>query len=272
METTKLDDNLSWQVAVDGPVEIVKSRISEYCKDFQSATDGLESLAKLSGVSTRTLWRIFGGESKRPYPSTVLALYKAFSGVSSDEGVMETLEPELKKYLTHAVDFRHMEEDIVEGSQELTNDILNDSSFRQILVLIQTRDVATSEIKEKFGLHGLGIIKALQSYNMATVKDEVVRPTDKIIELPTEATYKISKDLFSNFYQLQTADSSTPHCHYFQFGRLNQVAYNEICKIDKKAYEEKNKIFRERSNQGNIPAWTISSVATTDDAKKKVLQ
>lgn len=273
METTNLEDNVGATARDKTPTDVLKGHIETYCKAFSSVTEGIEDLSKRSGVSTRTLWRLIAENPKRPYVSTVISLFKVFLGTQSYESVIQNIDPLLKQYVLRNVDTQFDEDSILDAPEAFSRDIKNDSVFRQILVLVQTRDVTIEEIRDQFGAYGVSLLESLESYGMVSVRDGLAVKTDKRVEIDFEATYKISCDLINNYYSISPTQDSVDTAHFILFGRLNKSAYDEIIRIDKKAYEEKRKIFAEKSNAGQIPTWTISAVGTTlKESNKRVLQ
>lgn len=243
--------------------DVIRQKIEEYIQDFDSREQGIFSLAKLSKVSDRTIYRLLSPDEKiNPQRSTLYNLVAVLLNSNNDEEFLSNVQILLQDRGISSILNDQKVEKVKLAPLEVTRFLKSDQTARILFLSVLHKRMDIEQVQSEFGNMGLLTLKKLEVFGVFRVSEtgEIIHL--KEIYFDDECDLLLFNDLLSHCYKLENLDVPGSNMHRYLFGRVNKVTYNELLKIDQKAFLEKKALLENFANEGEIPFWSISAIDT----------
>lgn len=125
-----------------------------------------------------------------------------------------------------------------------------------------------SQLVEVLGSSGLGAIKTLLNKNIATEKDSRYFMKSDGIIIRSFDSIKHHLSTYSRFYKTEHVGKEINYAHSLS-GGLNREGVKRSQEAHRRFHEEMQSIYRDKSNEGEIPSFTVSFCDTFTSFKKE---
>ena len=250
--TTETSDLLAKNLSLEDEIQIaLKSLVSEY----KDAKKGMRALSRKMGIGEKTLSRLMNQTGKPNY-QTVFKIFRVYFNEFNDARVMELVPTRVKEYLLK----RNPQELSKNQNYNLDSDFLlqHNSVIAEIYIIASTGTVELEEIEYRFGRNGLELVnKMLEKKLLKEVHKNVYSIGQNQPIFDGQTIISTGLALISSHAKPVEGESLGNNFLAFYAEGLNENAYQEWLAIDRKAFQQKYELTRNKDNLGKRRAFTF---------------
>lgn len=265
---TSTKNQLVHSSASEEPIQGVLSKISFdlnlHLQNSPFPKKKLRIISEKTDIHQKTLLRILQKENTPTY-ITVFKIYKYLLDTKNDSDVLNLCPEIIKKYLLKA-NPQTFEKNKTYISH-LPDLLMQNPIFIQIYTLCDTGSVKKSEIRRRFGLHGLDITQQMVDKRIlseVTTTELILGP--QVLNMSPEYLLKCGIELASTYLKPENCSVHNKNFIGFYVEGLNEEGYRRWLEIDNEAYLKKVQIAKNLNYTGTRRAFTFN---VTDDFEIK---
>ncbi len=246
--------------------EQVSKDLNQKLSEFNDPKKGIKVMSMLMGIHEKTLKRLIDCENK-PGHQTLLKIYRVLCNSQNDHELFHKVPNVVKEFIIKTSPRSFNENTVyhIDVDEELKRDPI----FCEIYLLLGTGGVSKEYIGFNYGAYGERVLEKMLLQKIAAPlrKDFFVLGVNQA-PLDGETLSHIGQHLIKRFHKPENGDE--PGKNYFSFYALgiNKETYHKWIEIDKKAFQEKIKLAKDKNNHGTIRAFTVGIVDTMEESHK----
>lgn len=256
--------NQNYSKGVDCSIEEQVARDLEgYLNFFPNRTFALRNLSKETGLNEKTLRRLIKRENT-PSNQTLFKLYFLFTQANSEKEVLESCPPIIRERLS---EFElDTFEKITPKNYDFLEVIQSDPIIGEIYLMLATKKVDLSFILYHFGQYGSRSIERLVSLNLACQVDNGLYTLSKKQPYLNASLLKaLGLRMTKSYMKADCAALEGNNFIGLYAEGLNAAGKKKWLEIDKRSFNEKVAVAKEKAYQGDESIFTFQ---VTDDFNK----
>ncbi len=227
----------------------------------------LRLIAEQTGIHQKTLLRILKKENTPTY-ITVFKIYKYLLNAKDDSDVLNRCPEVIKLYLLKA-NPQTFEKNKTYISQ-LPDLLMQNPIFIQIYTLCDTGSVKKSEIRRRFGLHGLDIAQQMVDKKiLSEISSTELVLGPQVLNMPPDYLLKCGIELASTYLKPENCSVHNQNFIGFYVEGLSEEGYRQWLQIDNEAYLKKVQIAKNPKYAGTRRAFTFNVIDDFEIGEKK---
>lgn len=244
----------------------VSKDLNAKLSEFNDPKKGIKVMAMLMGIHEKTLKRLIDCENK-PGHQTLLKIYRVLCNSQNDSELFHKVPNVVKEFIIKSSPRTFNETTVYQI--DIDDELKRDPIFCEIYFLLGTGGVSKEYIAFNYGAYGERVIQKMLQQKVAAPlrKDFYVLGVNQA-PFDGETLSQVGQHLIKRFHKPDNGDELGKNYFSLYAQGLNEEAYQQWLEIDKKAFQDKIALAKDKTNHGNIRAYTIGVTDTLEEAQK----